>query len=313
MHHNDAPNLDPRTDITDLYAFQKPGDPTRSIFILAVHPDAPTQGTAFDPEARYELKVDTDGDAEADLAFHVWFTAAGDGRQTATVYRANGEAAQEAGSGGEALIREASVCFDQEVRVATAGEYRFYAGLRSDPFFADPVGFRDNFQWTGRDARADTNVLGIVLEVPNGALGPTPRLGVWARTLAPVHGALTPVNQMGRPGNNIYKRGTEDFTATPPARQRARYLPQFVATFRSFGYDEDEATGLALEWLPDILPYDYTSAAGFPNGRRLTDDVIDELLRVMTRGRVSDDLLGPHTDYLADFPYLGPPHPVATS
>ena len=32
----------------------------------------------------------------------------------------------------------------------------------------------------------------------------------------------------------------------------------------------------------------------------------------MTRGRVGDDLLGPHTDHLADFPYLGPPHPVAT-
>ncbi len=310
MHHNDAPDLDPRTDITDLYAFQKPGDPARSIFIINVNPDAPTRAAAFDPEASYELKIDADGDAEADLAFHVRFTAMGDGRQTATVYRVDGEAAREAGQVGEVLIREAPVSFDREVRVATAGDYRFYAGLRSDPFFADPVGFRDNFQWTGRDARADKNVLGIVLEVSNGALGPNPRLDVWARTLALVHGALVPVNQMGRPGNNVYKRGTEDFNATPPARQRERYLPQFVATFRSFGYGEDEATALALEWLPDILPYDYTSAAGFPNGRRLTDDVIDAVLQVMTRGRVSDDLLGPHTDFLADFPYLGPPHPV---
>ena len=310
MHHNDAPDLDPRTDITDLYAFQKPGDPARSIFIVDVNPDAPTRA-AFDPEASYELKLDTDGDAEADLAFHVRFAPAGDGRQTATVYRVDGEAAREAGPIGQVIIREAPVSFDHEVRVA-AGEYRFYAGLRSDPFFIDPVGFRNSFQWTGRDARADKNVLGIVLEVPNGALSSRARLGVWARTLAPVHGALAPVNQMGRPGNNVYKRGTEEFNATAPARQRARYLPQFVATFQSFGYGEDEATALALEWLPDILPYDYTSAAGLPNGRRLTDDVIDELLRVITRGRVSDDLLGPHTDHLADFPYLGPPHLAAT-
>jgi hypothetical protein len=28
MHHNDDPELDPRHDITDLFAFQKPGDPT---------------------------------------------------------------------------------------------------------------------------------------------------------------------------------------------------------------------------------------------------------------------------------------------
>ncbi len=311
MHHNDAPNLDPRTDITDLYAFQKPGDPTRSIFIVNVHPDAPVQGAAFDPEASYELKIDTDGDAEADLAFHVRFAPAGDGRQTATVYRADGADARETGPAGEEIISGAPVCFDQEVRVATAGGYRFYAGLRSDPFFIDPVGFRNNFQWTGRDARADKNVFGIALEVPNSALGPNPRLGVWARTLAPVHGALAPVNQMGRPGNNVYKRGAEDFNATPPARQRARYLPQFVATFQSFGYSEDEATALALEWLPDILSYDYTSAAGFPNGRQLADDVADELVRVITGGRMSDDLLGPHTDFLADFPYLGPPHPVA--
>ena len=49
MHHNDAPDLDPRTDITDLFAFQKPGDPTRSIFIINVHPDASALA-AFDPD-----------------------------------------------------------------------------------------------------------------------------------------------------------------------------------------------------------------------------------------------------------------------
>jgi hypothetical protein len=37
MHHNDAPGLDPRTDITDLYVFQKPGDPSKSILILNVN------------------------------------------------------------------------------------------------------------------------------------------------------------------------------------------------------------------------------------------------------------------------------------
>ena len=48
MHHNDAPNLDPRTDITDLYIFQNPGDPTKSILILNVNPEAPTRANAFD-------------------------------------------------------------------------------------------------------------------------------------------------------------------------------------------------------------------------------------------------------------------------
>jgi len=67
MHHNDAPSLDPRTDITDLYVFQKPDDPSKSILILNVNPEAPTHANAFDPRASYELKIDTNGDFEADL------------------------------------------------------------------------------------------------------------------------------------------------------------------------------------------------------------------------------------------------------
>jgi hypothetical protein len=43
--------------------------------------------------------------------------------------------------------------------------------------------------------------------------------------------------------------------------------------------------------------------------RRLTDDTADLLAALLTRGRVTSDLAGPHTDYLAEFPYLGPPHP----
>jgi hypothetical protein len=80
--------------------------------------------------------------------------------------------------------------------------------------------------------------------------------------------------------------------------------------FETFGYGEAEATALALEWLPDILPYDYTSAAGYPNGRQLTDDIVDNLVAIMTQGRMKDDLLSPHTDYLAEFPYLGTPYAV---
>ena len=68
MHHNDAPGLDPRTDITDLYVFQKPGDPSKSILILNVNPEAPTRANAFDPRASYELKIDINGDFEAEIA-----------------------------------------------------------------------------------------------------------------------------------------------------------------------------------------------------------------------------------------------------
>ena len=311
MHHNDAPNLAPATDITDLYAFQQPGDPERSVFIVNVYPDASARA-AFDPLASYELKIDADGDAEAEIAFHVRFTPPSDGQQTATVYRVDGPAARASGDVGTVLLEDApvAVSFNHDVPISGTGAYRFFAGLRSDPFFADRVGLQNNMQWTGQDFFADKNVLGIVLEAPNRALGPHPRIGVWARTLAPVHDKLTPVNQAGRPGNNVFKgaEAAAAFNTTPPAQQRACFLEAFVATFQGYGFAEARARALALEWLPDILSYDYTSPAGFPNGRLLSDDVADYLLRLLTAGAVTTDLVGAHTDYLTDFPYLAAPH-----
>ncbi len=125
MHHNDAPDLDPRTDITDLYAFQKPGDPAISILILNVNPEAPAHADAFDPRASYELKIDTNGDFKADIAFHVLFSPLAGGQQAATVYRASGAAATKparkptalhprmlatAGKGSRSTVREPSGC-----------------------------------------------------------------------------------------------------------------------------------------------------------------------------------------------------------
>src|SRR5258705_8999558 len=75
------PNGDARLDFTDLYAFPKPGDASKSILIMNVHPSAgenplgPTTTEPFAPEALYELKIDADGDAVADIAYRVRFSA----------------------------------------------------------------------------------------------------------------------------------------------------------------------------------------------------------------------------------------------
>src|SRR5450759_270518 len=61
--HRDTP--DPRTDITDLYVFQAPGGGgARSVLVLNINPDANALKPSFDPDASYELKIDTDGDLE---------------------------------------------------------------------------------------------------------------------------------------------------------------------------------------------------------------------------------------------------------
>jgi hypothetical protein len=311
-HHSTVP--DPQLDITDLYVFQKPGDSTKSILILNVNPFAPTRANTFDSAASYELKIDTNADAQAEIAFHVAFSPPANSQQTATVYRASGEAAQSTGAVGEVIVRDAPVAFGSQVPITTAGEYRLYAGLRSDPWFADVAGVFNNFQFTGQDTFAGANVFGIVLEVPNQALGPNPQIGVWARTVAQEHDELVQVDQVGRPlitaAFNPAAADQLTFVHAPPTQQRALFLSKFVTTLQTAGYPEAEATRLALQLLPDILPYDYSRMAGYPNGRILTDDLLDVTLTLITHGKVTSDLVGPHTDLLDDFPYLGSPHPV---
>ena len=105
-HHYSGPDWgfphgDARLDLTDLYAFPKPGDAGKSILIMNVHPSAgenppgPTTADPFAPEALYELKVDTDGNAVADIAYRVRFSSSEGGAQTATLRRVEG--AQAAG------------------------------------------------------------------------------------------------------------------------------------------------------------------------------------------------------------------------
>ena len=88
---------------------------------------------------------------------------------------------------------------------------------------------------------------------------------------------------------------------------RCRYFAH--ALEHTGGYTPAEAKRVAGTLLPDVLPYDSTRPASFPdNGRTLTDDAFDWFMRVLTNGRVTGDSVGPHGDLLLEFPYVGPPH-----
>ena len=108
------PGGDARLDFTDLYAFPKPGDPTKSILIMNVHPSVglqpsgPTIAEAFAPEALYEIKIDTDGDAVANIAYQVSFASSAQG-QTATLRLLDGVQAAGTGEGGQIIVEGAPV------------------------------------------------------------------------------------------------------------------------------------------------------------------------------------------------------------
>jgi hypothetical protein len=176
-----------------------------------LNPPGPTSVEPFAPEALYEFKIDTNGDAVADIAFRMRFSALGDGSQTAALRRAEGAEGAEAagtGDGGQVVVEGAPVSMGREIQVTRAGDYRFFARWRSDPFFFDPLGALNNLQFTGADFLADKNVCGIVLEVPNSNLG-TQRVGLWARTLIGVDGSWIQEDRGALPQQAVFLVGAK--------------------------------------------------------------------------------------------------------
>ncbi len=311
-----SPNMDARVDITDVFAFQNPADPTRSVLAMSVNPVAPTLADSFAPEAVYELVLDTDGDAVADVAYRVTFSAKENGDQKATVRRAAGEKAQTAEVSGEVLFEDVPVSFDGDARVVASRDHSFFVGIRSDPFFFDLEGFQHNFEFTGEDFFIDKNVFSIVLEMPNTALGGGQQVGFWCRVLGLENGDLSQIDRMGRPLVNILYTEGEDkktFNRVDPDQDRHLFLEKFAAVLKMNGRSSEDAREVAENLLPDVLTYDHRSAAAFPNGRALDDDIIDWALELFTNGRVTSDGTPPHRDMLPTFPYLGRPHPTLVS
>src|SRR6202044_2842403 len=320
-HHYSGPDFgfphgDARLDFTDLYAFPKPGDAGKSILIMNFHPEVgvnppgPTTGEAFSPQAIYELKIDTNGDAVADIAYRVRFTSSEGGTQTATLRRVEGAQAAGTGDGGQVIVEGVPVSAGLETRVTEAGDYRFFAGWRSDPFFFDVQGALNNLQFTGDDYFADKDVCSIVLEVPNSALG-SGKMGLWARTLDGASGKWVQADRGARSNQPPFLAGEQNaaYLAAEPADD-ARFVPVFShALEHAGGYTPAEATRVAGTLLPDVLPYNPTEPAVYPsNGRTLTDDVVDFFLPLLSNGKVTQDKVGPHKDLLTSFPYVGPPH-----
>ena len=320
-HHYSGPDFGfprrgARLDFTDLYAFPKPGDPRKSILVMNVHPSAvvdppgPTTAEPFAPEALYEFKIDTDGDAIADIAYRVRFAPSEGGAQTATLRRVVGAQAAGMDDSGQVIVQGAPVSTGPEARITDAGDHRFFAGWRSDPFFFDVRGAMNGLQFTGDDFFADKDVCSIVLEVSNSVLGPK-RLGLWARTLDGAGGKWVQADRGALPAQAVLLVGAERdaYLAGEPADD-GRFVAGFAhALEHAGGYAPEDASRVAGTLLPDILSYDPTRPACFPsNGRTLTDDAVDAFLAVLTNGKVIEDKVEAHRDLLAEFPYLGPPH-----
>ena len=327
-----APLVDHRLDLTDLYAFQAPADPTRTVLILNANTFA--EAPDFHPGAVYRINIDNDGDTQTDVAISVVFSELHEDRQSATVYLATGLEARSAEAVGNPIIKDAEVSFGPEPHIAESGPYTFFAGLRSDAFFVDFEGILNLFDhkggknftalagatkpspWTGKDRLANENVFGMVLELPTSVLGANRAVRIWGRASVRRDGQLIHVDRAGHPTIASFfntDETKEEYNRTEPAHDRERFLDQFIHVLGHTGdYSTAEAKAAidAERLLPDMLGFDPAKRGGYPNGRLLTDHVVAHCQAFMSKGEIPSDGLRPHTDLLPEFPYLGRPHPV---
>jgi len=319
---------DQRLDLCDLYAFQSPSDPSRTVLILNANPRA----DALHPDAIYRLAIDNDGDLLNDIAFSYVFCNPRDGQQTVDVFMATGEEARSPEAVGTKIFDAVEVSFGPTPNVARAGEISFFAGARSDAFFFDYDGIKNLFDtsggrnftaphvggpspWTHQDSNTEANVFSTVLELPTTELG-AGDIRIWGRCSLRRDGKLLHVDRAGHPSVSSFfntDETKEEYNASEPVSDRARWLDMFVHLMGHTGnYTRDEAIAAIDEHgiLPDMLTYDPSKPANYPNGRVFTDDVIHYRLDFLTKGEVPPPGLSPHTDTLEVFPYLGTPHKV---
>ena len=148
---------------------------------------------------------------------------------------------------------------------------------------------------------------------------------------------LTKVDRMGMPAiNTAVITSKDDYNAASPADDAAGdFVPEIVANIDGFHMALDgELMGAGLTpcptmecvevaapfVVPDTLKLDLTGDAGFPNGRKLADPVMDVTLALVLLdikngshdpGTLAGLPLNPPAndkEFLADFPYLADPH-----
>jgi len=311
--HLDAPSTkkDGRIDINDVYVFH-PGasqNRNRTVLAMTVNPAAGViSGTTFRPGANYELLIDTDGDAKAEITVRTQFSAVDNGQQDYRVHVIRG-------NDGNVMVRGTTNQVVEQDGVKT------FAGLRDDPFFFDLAAFNAGAAFcpggVGTDFFLGLNTSAIVVEVPTSMIGSGP-VGVWGRTVVDDE----QIDRMGRPAiltvfipPNPFEAGStsqgnleDQFNKTKPQRDQALWRGEIVNTLLALGNSQARADALADILLPDILTVDLSKTTGFLNGRNPENDVIDAELNLITNGAITTDCVGNDSTFQTGFPYLGTPN-----
>ena len=336
-HHLDSPlaRQDTRLDITDVYLFR---GTMGTVFVMNSNSSIAGQSYPgqFHPEALYEFKVDTDGDATEDVTFRVSFGHNdADGRQTYQVRRLDGGASRDRTAEGMILAQGRT-----EGDVIGEGGVRVWAGIAGEPFYAEPTvlgamrkavasGAAVDLTGWSKDkavnAFANTTVNSIVIEVPDGTFNAS-TIGFWGVTaLATDAGGWRQINRAGQPMiqpifNPDDSERSSTYNTTQPRDDRALYGPLIstlvagvVAAMGTSANPKAYGESVAALCFPDILRYEVGTPAVFGfakrNGRPLADNTPEVMFSIVVNAALSDGLnKGTATGTLRpDFPYVALP------
>jgi hypothetical protein len=305
--HGDAPGVrvDPRLDLPDVYAFQSPSQSGNVVFIMTMAPLARiVSQNNFSPRADHDFFVNTNADPDYEFAFNFRFGAPGPGglqeirfvgeSRTQRVYESLGTTGETIALPGGGFLRANEI---------------------DDPFFFDFIAFRSGLAnlcggaggSTGVNFFRGLNVMAIALEVPRSLFG-TNNIGVWARTA--VDGQQ--IDRNGRPViNTVFVPGPmkDAFNQANPVNDLSLFRNTFITTAMALGNNATRAAFLADFLLPDILTLDTSNTGGYPNGRRLEDDVVDISLNLVSNGAITRDCAANDTTFRTTFPYWAGPIP----
>ena len=388
--HREAPLIaeDPSADLTDLYAFRSPDRPSTVTILANVIPgEDPAAGPnwyTFSPSARYNLKIDSNGDARADVTYQFRFRTKtgpfflGDTAQPYTVTQIAGGKAQvvargvtppnnigpRSTPGYRSLAAKGVVAFD-------GGHSRAFAGQRDDPFFGDIGAIFDlvairkgtGNMGGGRDFFAGYAVHTFAVQVPianlkakNGTIGvwssvDRPKLTTRTSDGARSAGGWVQVDRLANPLVNevVIPTGLKDqWNGLQPSQEgrfRKYYEQPILAAVINKLYEldapetgRDDLVAVLLTGVPKLnftgarladllrvnLGVPVTQSAnrlgvlagdnqGWPNGRRLSDDVIDIAEQAVggflkgTKLPLGDGVNADDRKLLPAFPYIADP------
>ena len=310
--HLDSPAVAAQgsADITDLYVFSGLAQHT-TIFVLGVNPGAgalPNSGETFGPGVDYIIKIDTNGDLKPDIRYRYAFgTPNGSGVQSLKLWR-NGVLVTNGHTG---------------VMNSVSSGGKTTAGLMDDPFYFDLAAFQGAVLLSGNgrdfcdgdevDFFLGLNISAIVLRVPNSTLGGNGAdISAWATTQVRRGGNTVQIDQIGRPAINTVFNNDQAHKFDRDLFNRAQPAEQVDLGFRDHAEDvltalgAADPAGLAAFLLPDVMTYEVGNTGGFPNGRRLADDVINTELSLVTDGGIADDCVDLDSAVTDTWPYLAP-------